>query len=332
MTSQYQILQSGDVEVAKSQQEFAKDILFGLSQPQKCLPSRYIYDTQGSKLFQQIMELPEYYLTQCETEVLHRHKDTITDFFESNSFNLVELGAGDGKKTKILLSHFLENNLDFQYVPIDISETAIHELLDELNQEFCELESRGLVAEYFEGLNWLSNLNHRCNVVLFLGSNIGNFKPFEARDFLLCLWNALNDGDYVLIGLDLKKEIEMLLGAYNDSQGITAKYNLNILDRINYELDGNFDLDNFEYYCTYDVSCGAIHSFLVSQREQTVSIGALNRMFHFEAWEAIHTESSYKFLEKDFSTLAEETGYEVIGNLYDSRRYFVDSLWQVNKM
>ena len=141
----------------------------------------------------------------------------------------------------------------------------------------------------------------------------------------------MNDGDYVLIGLDLKKDIELLVQAYNDSQGVTAKYNLNLLQRMNCELGGDFDLSQFEYYCTYDVLSGAIKSYLISLKEQSVFISALNRIFYFQAWEPIHTESSYKFLEKDFEKLAEKTGYKVIGNLYDSRKFFVDTLWQVDK-
>ena len=188
-----------------------------------------------------------------------------------------------------------------------------------------------MVAEYFDGLKWLSNLNGQHNVVLFLGSNIGNFSHSEARVFLHSLWNALNDGDRILIGFDLKKDVQQLLRAYNDSQGVTAKFNLNLLRRINRELGGNFDLSQFQYYSTYNVLSGAIESYLVSCRKQVVHIEALGQSFLFQAWEPVHTEYSYKFLESDIALLAEKTGFRIVKHLYDSRKCFADSLWQVSK-
>jgi uncharacterized SAM-dependent methyltransferase len=149
--------------------------------------------------------------------------------------------------------------------------------------------------------------------------------------FLDSLWNALNNGDYLLIGFDLKKNIEQLLRAYNDTQGITAQFNLNLLRRINRELKGNFDLDCFKYYSTYNVSSGAIESYLISCEKQVVHVETLNHSFSFEAWEPVHTEWSHKYLQSDIALLAKETGFEIIDQLFDSRHYFVDSIWQVRK-
>lgn len=331
MTAQYRIFQPHDVQVSKSHQDFALDVLLGLSKCPKTLSSKYLYDAEGDRLFQQITKLPEYYLTRCEFETLQNHKHEIADLIGGNPFNLVELGAGDGHKTEVLLEHFLKRGLDFRYVPIDISEAAVQGLVGGLARYSPHLKIEGLVAEYFNGLKWLSNLNEQHNVVLFLGSNIGNFGHSEIRVFLHSLWNALNDGDHVLIGFDLKKDIQQLLRAYNDSQGITAQFNLNLLRRINRELGGNFDLDLFQYYSTYNVLSGAIESYLVSCKKQVVYIETLSQSFDFQAWESLHTEQSHKFLKSDIIRLAQETGFKIVNQFSDSRQCFVDSLWQVTK-
>jgi L-histidine N-alpha-methyltransferase len=331
MTAHYQCLQAQDVQISESHEAFALDVLIGLSQTPKSLPSKYFYDEEGSKLFQQITELPEYYLTQCESEIFHSKKDEIARLVNGSRFNLVELGAGDGRKTKILLEHFLKAGLDFRYVPIDICEAAVEGLIGGLNKHLSKVPLEGLVADYCHGLKWLSNTNGHRNVVLFLGSSIGNFSYSEAREFLLGLWNALEDGDYLLIGFDLKKDIQLLEQAYNDLQDVTARFNLNLLHRINRELGGNFEVDQFQHYSTYNALSGAMESYLISRQEQVVDIEALNQSFSFEAWEPVHTEYSYKYLESDITSLAEETGFTIVTQLMDSKNYFVDSVWQVSK-
>ncbi len=312
-------------------QEFATEVLTGLSHPLKWLPTKYIYDDTGSELFRRIMDLPEYYLTRCEVEVLENHRTEMREALSDYTFNLVELGAGDGKKTRILLKELLNNRLEFHYIPIDISKSAINGLLKDLTLTFSELKMEGLVTEYFDGLRRLRDLNRRRNVVLFLGSSIGNFTPSETQTFLSNLWHALNDGDYVMIGFDLKKDIEIMLKAYADSQGVTAQFNLNLLKRINQELGGNFDLNQFHFYSTYDPFQGAIQSYVISQKEQKVFIEGLNRSFSFVQWEAIHTESSYKFRIEDIEQLAHRNQFEVVAHFSDSRKYFVDTLWKVRK-
>jgi dimethylhistidine N-methyltransferase len=243
----------------------------------------------------------------------------------------VELGAGDGTKTRVLLKHFWERDMDFRFVPIDICEPALLQLVERCGGEFPGMPIEGLVSEYFGGLAWLSGLKGRRNVVLFLGSNIGNFSAPEARVFLRSLWNSLNDDDLVLVGFDLKKDIEVLLRAYNDPRGVTADFNLNLLRRINRELGGDFSLDRFEHYSTYDVLSGAMESYLVSRERQRVCIDALKTSFSFQAWEPIHTEVSNKYLPGGISSMAGETGFEVVDEMRDLRRYFADSLWRVRK-
>jgi len=331
MSANYRVLQAHDLQIAKNHQQFALDVLLGLSLSPKALPSKYLYDAEGDQIFQKITQLPEYYLTKCELEIFQNHKDCIIESIGSSHVNLVELGAGDGQKTEVLLDHFLNRGMSFRYVPIDISETAVQGLIGELGHYSPQLQIEGLVADYFDGLKWLSNMTYEHNVVLFLGSNIGNFSHSEARVFLYSLWNALNDGDHLLIGFDLKKSIPQLLNAYNDCQGLTTQFNLNMLQRINRELGGNFNLNKFQFYSSYNVFSGAVESYLLSMERQSVNIEVLNQAFFFDDWEPIHTEYSHKFLQSDISLLAEETGFQIVDQLIDSKGYFMDSIWQVKK-
>jgi L-histidine N-alpha-methyltransferase len=333
MNATYQVLTHKDLDQVESlDQAFASDVLVGLSQMPKRLSSRYFYDKRGSHLFQKIMGLPEYYLTASEFEILKSQTDAFSSLIERKSFNLVELGAGDGRKTSILLEHFLKKNLAFKYIPIDISEVSMQTLTNLLNKKFPELTSKGIVAEYFDGLKWLNYMTSQMNMVLFLGSNIGNFDKAHSRAFLHNLWNALNNGDFAVIGFDLKKDIDLMLKAYNDAEGITAKFNLNLLRRINRELGGDFDLNKFQFHSSYDVFTGAMESYLVSKVKQTVFVKEISQSFSFEAWEPIHTEYSYKYLESDIQELATETGFVIEKQLYDSKKYFVDSIWRVQKI
>lgn len=313
---------------------FAVDVLMGLSGSPKSLPSKYFYDTEGSRLFQRITELPEYYLTRCELEILSAYRERLAEVIHRKPFHLIELGAGDGRKTKLVIDFFVHRNMRFRYIPIDICKEVIEALTDELG--FCHptLDMEGLICEYLDGLRWISgpSLDSKTtNLVLFLGSNIGNFSPREARGFMYNLWNVLNPGDYVLIGFDLKKDIRLLSEAYNDSQGVTAEFNRNLLRRVNRELGGDFDLDRFTFFSTYNANSGAVESFLISREKQDVHIGALRQSFRFEAWEPIQTEFSHKYLESEIAAMAKETGFVPVEHALDSRGYFMDSLWQVQK-
>ncbi len=325
-------LSASDFEDIHSlKREFALDILHGLSEDKKRLSSRYFYDDEGSNLFQQITQSKDYYPTNCEKEILEFHKTMISSLLEGEQFNLVELGAGDGHKTKILIRQFIEDGLDFRYLPVDISEGAMNELASSMQEEFANLEIMGVVAEYFESIRWLTRVSGERNVILFMGSNIGNFTKADARTFMRELWNVLNPGDIVITGFDLKKDIDIMHCAYNDADGITRKFNLNLLARINRELGGNFKLEKFRHYATYDVFSGAMESYLVSLERQSVFISELGQSFEFESFEPIHTEYSYKYLESDIEELAEKTGFHIVHRLYDSKHWFTNSIWRVEK-
>lgn len=312
-------------------EQFARDVMHGLSDKPKYLSSKYFYDQKGDKLFQQIMELDEYYLTRCEYEILQNHKAEILDEItsKSSSFDLIEFGAGDGKKTKILLEYFLNQAADFHYMPIDISQNALSLLADDLKERLPELPLETLQGEYFEVLSKLEVAPDRAKVILFLGSNIGNFLRPVAQEFLAQLAKVLNQGDMLLLGVDLVKEPTLIARAYNDSQGITGVFNKNILARINRELGGNFDLDAFLHYPLYNPLTGTARSFLISKVAQTVSIGKLNAQFHFGAWEPIHTEYSHKYRLDELNELADGSGFETVSNYFDSKGYFTDALWKV---
>ena len=332
INSPIKIITSPDAVKAFGEREiFAADVLVGLSETNKYLPSKYLYDEEGSRLFTKITNLKEYYPTSCEKETLQRNKEQIAAHVSAQPFNLVEFGSGDGQKTSVLIDHFLTQKYEFQYVPIDISHSANIELVDKFITDFPELDMEALTSDYFAGIRCLNNRSARRNLVLFLGSSIGNFSHAEARVFLRNLWNCLKNEDLLLIGFDLKKDIELLLSAYNDPAGVTALFNLNLLARINDELGGRFNLENFRHFGTYDVFSGAMESYLVSLVQQEVFIEEIGCSFKFRPWEPIHTEYSYKYLKSDIEQLARETGFQVCEHLYDSRKYFVDSIWEVRK-
>jgi L-histidine N-alpha-methyltransferase len=311
--------------------DFAADVLAGLSGEPKKIPSVYFYDERGSELFCEITRHEDYYPTRCETEILRNYGWAMARMFSRGPFNLVELGVGEGKKPLILLEHFHDNNLDCKYIPVDICAESIQKTLSAVRNKFggAGLAVEGLVADYFEAMRYIYSGDSRRNVVMFLGSNIGNFEKEEACDFLSRLARSLKSGDYLLIGFDLKKDISLLERAYNDSAGITREFNLNLLDRMNRELGANFDRDKFGHVGCYNHDLSAMESWLVSLEEQTVDIGHLGARFNFRKGEKIHTEYSHKYSVADINSMAMYSGFDVAGMFFDSRRYFVDSLWKV---
>lgn len=332
MTKQtYTFLESKPSPTDEGPRIFAEEVLVGLSESTKRLPSRYFYDEVGSRLFQQICDLDEYYPTRTEQIILNTYAEDILSIAADKHLNLVDLGAGDGHKTGILLDWLTKRGADLQYIPIDISEDAMKEAVTNLGQRFPQLPINGVVGDYFDGVSWLSQQENRCNLVLFLGSNIGNFDKPRARAFLRRLWNALNRNDYLLIGFDLKKDIDILLRAYNDTHGVTAQFNINLLERINRELGGNFDVAKWRHYGTYNVFTGAMESYLVSLEPQTVRIDAVEHEFSFTAWEPIFTEYSYKYLESDIDALAHSAHFSTVRKFHDQDAWFCDALWRVDK-
>ncbi len=309
---------------------FAEDVRQGLLQTPKTLSSKYFYDEQGDKLFQTIMGLGEYYLTRCEYEIFSEQKEAILKSFLGNddSFRLVELGAGDGTKTKVLMDHFLQAGADFTYNPIDISQNVLDQLKADLSTVLPELEVEPIQGDYFDALGELNRHHSRKEVVLFLGSNIGNFSNEGGEQFLTKLGENLAKGDLLLIGFDLMKNPQTILNAYNDKLGVTKEFNLNLLTRMNHELGANFDIEKFKHFPTYNPINGETRSHLISTEEQQVYIEALDTTFHFDAWEAIHTEVSQKYSPKMIERFAEVAGFRIVENFSDECHYYVDSLWE----
>ena len=309
---------------------FAADVLRGLSAKPKFLSSKYFYDDEGSRLFQEIMKLPEYYLTRAETEVFATQTREIYETFAENSaeFDLIELGAGDGTKTSLLVDFFLKQRVEFKYIPIDISSEALNFLTAKFNAQFSGLNIQPEQGDYFRTLETFKSKSEKCKIILFLGSNIGNFAHDQAVEFFKSLRAVLNPNDLLFIGFDLQKDPRTIRAAYDDAQNVTAAFNLNLLNRINRELGANFTLENFSHYATYHPIEGAARSFLISRKAQTVHIEALNSNFEFAAWEPIFMEISQKYSLPMIENLAQTSGFSVARYFYDSRKFYADALWK----
>lgn len=319
------------METENQKNEFLHDTLKGLSSNPKYLSSKYFYDERGSKIFQDIMRMPEYYLTDCELEIFKTQQQKIFNDFTNgpDGFDVLELGAGDGMKTKVLLKHFVNQKANFTYSPIDISSTVISELIKDIKIEIPDLHVEGLKGDYFKMISSFKDKVSKRKIILFLGSNIGNFSLEDSVGFLIKLRKSMNKNDLLFIGFDLKKENSLILDAYNDASGHTAAFNLNLLYRINTELDSNFDLDNFYHEEVYDAESGKAESFLISKIEQTASIKKLNKTFFFAKGEKIFTEMSQKFDINMIEELAEKSGFKIVRNYFDKRQYFMNSLWRL---
>lgn len=309
--------------------EISKDTLRGLSATPKFLLSKYFYDDRGSKIFQDIMEMPEYYLTDCEFEIFTTYQQQIAELFYEGvqAFDLIELGSGDGLKTKILLQYLVDNSVNFHYIPIDISHKANFDLVNSLKDELPLLNVSAKTGDYFQEVKKVNGYSGLRKVFLFLGSNIGNFSDVENDRFFSQLSKLCHTGDKLLIGFDLKKSPGVIIKAYDDPHGHTRRFNLNHLVRLNKELDADFIPENFEHQTVYNPVSGAVKSFLVSKTEQAVDIPALEQKIHFDKWEPIFMELSRKFDQRAIETIAAEHGFQVEHQFTDRRNYFVNSLW-----
>lgn len=318
------------MEITLTNKAFAEEVQAGLSAPQKHLSSKYFYDAVGDRLFQKIMQLPEYYLTRAEFDILDQYKASILEplIERGTPFNLIEMGAGDGWKTKLLLSYLYERQIRFTYCPIDISANALHQLQDALAEDFPGMSVEPIQGTYHEALESRQWDQSYPTMMLFLGSNMGNFLEGEALGLLEEISRVLRPDDMLLAGFDLKKDPAIILNAYNDSQGVTRDFNLNLLYRINRELGGDFDPWKFTHWPVYDPLNGECRSYLVSTEKQTVHIKALGTSFHFDEYEAIFTEVSKKYSLSELAKYAQEKGFEVMRNFKDNKGYFTDSLWR----
>ncbi|HNP67123.1 MAG TPA: L-histidine N(alpha)-methyltransferase [Aequorivita sp.] len=303
---------------------FKKEVFEGLSAFPKNISSKYFYDQKGDKLFQDIMAMPEYYLTGCEFQILSSNTETIGELFRDreNGLDLIELGPGDGKKTKLLLKYMAENNFNFVYKPIDISENAVELLSKNLSEEMPSLKVDAEVGEYFEVLERLKGFNKRKKVIMVLGSNIGNLKHPKAIEFLSKLKDAMLPDDLLFMGFDQKKNPQTVIDAYNDEAGITAAFNKNVLTRINRELGGNFEADKFKHWEMYNPETGTAKSFLVATEAMQVTIEKLQLTVNFDKWETIHTEISQKYDDKTVQWLAEKSGLEIETSFTDEKEYY----------
>ena len=318
---------AGTLELTAKEQ-FYKEVIHGLSSTPKYLQSKYFYDAAGDRLFQQIMQLPEYYLTRCEQEIFVKQTKALAAplLKRFDEFDVLELGAGDATKSTHLLRYLNECGKAFTYYPVDISANVIQLLENEMPQRIAGMEVQGLNGDYFDMLSKSYDLSNRHKLVLFLGSNIGNFNRNEAERFLLALNDHLQPGDLVLIGFDVKKNPKDILAAYNDQSGITKAFNLNLLRRINYELGADFNIVQFDHYPTYNPISGSCKSYLISLENQEVTIDG--ETFFFYKNEPVWTELSQKYSEHEIDEFAVLTGFNPVEKYYDSKHWFVDVLWE----
>jgi len=303
--------------VARPAARLADEVLAGLRAPHKRLPTKLFYDAVGSQLFEQICELPEYYLTRTELAIMHRYAANMAAMIGPRAL-LVELGSGSSLKTRALLDHL---DQPAAYVPIDISPSMLAESSATLAAAYHGLQILPVCADYTDDLS-MPDLDEPANrtVVYFPGSTIGNFHPRQACKFLRRMRRLVGNGGGMLVGIDLKKNPAVLHAAYNDAQGITAAFNLNMLDRVNRELAGNFVVEQFSHYAFYNPRRGRIEMHLVSREDQKVRVAG--ETFHFRRGESMLTECSYKYTLDEFEELALEAGFGVDRIWLDEDRRF----------
>ena len=311
---------------------FKKDVDSGLSKHIKTLPSKYFYNKIGDALFVEIMNLPEYYLTRSEFNIFQNKTQELIDSFQikkDNYFELIELGAGDGLKTKELLKELDSQNFNFDYFPIDISNNALNLLKNDLKSVLPNLSVKTKQGDYFEVLASLKE-NNNPKVILFLGSNIGNMNDDKAAEFIYNLGANLKPRDKLLLGVDLIKSKDIVLPAYNDNKGVTAKFNLNLLQRINDELEANFNLNHFIHAPEYNELEGIAKSYIVSTTQQNVYIKAIEKSFSFDKGEKIHTEISRKYNDTIIKKIIGNTDFNIETKILDSKAYFADYILKRN--
>lgn len=308
-------------------EQFYKDVVTGLSAMPKRLDSKYFYDAQGDKIFQELMGCEEYYPTNCEMEIFTSQTAEICKAIIAggDAFDLIELGAGDATKSTQLLKYLIDNKADFTYLPIDISENVISYLNITLPVTLPGINITGLNGEYFDMLKKAASISNKRKVVMFLGSNVGNMPVEVAQGFCQELRNNLSEGDMVLIGIDLKKNPKTVLAAYNDSEGITKRFNLNLLERVNRELGGDFNTRQFDHYATYNPETGACKSYLISLTDQKVKIG--DETISFLKDEYIDMEISQKYAVEQTHELAAKAAFKPVNEFFDSKKWFIDAIW-----
>lgn len=298
-------------EPSTSEHQMLKEVLDGLRKPQKTIPSKYFYDERGSELFEEITKLEEYYPTRTETRILEENIEEIAGAVGEDSA-IVELGSGNSTKTRLLLDHLEDISA---YIPVDISEEYLMKTVRSLKEEYPELTIKPVCADYTKPFQIPPlEKSFEYYVIFYPGSTIGNFRPERAQKFLKTISRLLVPGGGMLVGVDLKKDREILEAAYNDARGVTAEFNLNMLVRLNRELNADFRIENFSHRAFYNEGKGRIEMHLVSEKEQEVHIQG--QVIGFEQGETIHTENSYKYSPGEFEAL--------VGQWFDVKKVWVD--------
>ncbi len=309
------------ITLRRVEHDLARDVQEALTGPIKSLPCKYFYDQQGMALFEQICDLPEYYLTRVETGILKNEAPRIIALCPLNLI-LVELGSGSSTKSRYLIESCLARRQDLAYYAIDISSGALVNGVRQLLQEYAQLRVVGLVGEFGDGLSYLATHASEPRLVAFLGSTVGNFTEEEIARFFSMLRHHLRPDDRFLLGVDLLKDPTVLEAAYDDSQGITAKFNLNILTRLNRELSADFDLAAFRHRAVFNQERSRIEMHLVSLRNQRVRIGDLGLGIDFRQGETIHTENCYKYSQAVMESLLASHGFQVLSRFTDPQDRF----------
>ena len=309
------------------EKSFAEEIAFSLNEDSKFISPKFFYDKKGSNLFESICSVPEYYPTRTEISILKKLEHDLPSYLNEN-VRLVELGSGASVKTRLILDVFTKLQAKTEYFPIDISE-ILTESSEQLLKDYPTLNITGIIDTYEGGLEFLQNYDDKQNLIIFLGSSFGNFSPDDGKIFLKKIFSTMKQGDLFLIGLDLVKDKTILESAYDDSQGITSKFNLNVLSRINDELDADFIINNFSHYSVYNENDQRIEMNLKSLIPQSVTIKKSNLSLNLDEGELIHTEYSHKYNPSQIKTLLCDIGFEIKNMWLDDKKYF--SLTLVSK-
>lgn len=306
--------------------EFARDVKEGLGSRRKHLKPKYFYDRAGSQLYEEICRQPEYYLRRTEEGILRKRVPEILAMCDTD-ISMVELGSGSSSKTRILLRYILTRQKQLYYFPIDISPT-LQETVQRLSNDFPNIRTIAINSDYYVGIKKINeliavkDLSSDGKLILFLGSSIGNFEPRERVSFLRSIRDGMERKDVLLVGFDLQKEREILEAAYNDRADVTAKFNLNLLTRINRVLGGEFDLKNFSHRAFYNETEQRMEMHLLSETPQDVRVSHIGQTYRFEKGETIHTENSYKYTPDQIRVIAEDGGFKVKRNFLDEKNWF----------
>jgi len=316
-----------DLARHNGQAEFARDVFDGLSAQPRHLFPKYLYDALGSQLFEAICHVDEYYLTRAEREILTRRADEIVATVP-NCRTLIDLGSGSAEKTRKIIEALMRRQREVLFIPVDISASALEESSRSLLQSYPGLSIRAYAADYFDALAALQPLDSGPALVLFLGSNIGNFEKDEAITFLQTIRRVLRKEDALLLGADLKKDRQTLEAAYNDALGVTRAFIVNELARINRELGGDFDLWAFGLRSVYNEAAGRVEVYVESLRSQSVNIRGLDLSLTLEAGERIHMEQSYKYSVEELAAMGAQSGFELTRTWLDDQSRFSSNLFR----